>query len=141
MPLSKFERKALQIFAKTCKPKDSCGTVLIAKGFDHEKCEFDMCCLKCFLRGEIHRLKEYNNTVTCGKEFHDYFDDNTILTEEYPLAGLQDYDVERAITMLKEIRGGMKPEQVMREYFGITEELVEAASKFLQIMKEETRID
>jgi len=137
MSLTKVERQALKIFAKTCKPKDSCGTAL--RGCVPE-CEFDMCCLKCFLRGEIHRLEEYDDIMPCGEELHNYFDDNTILSEEYPLAGLEEEDVRKAISMLQAIRRGKKPDYIMRHFFGITEEHAENAAKLSKLIKKEPEL-
>jgi len=91
------------------------------------------------LRGELHRLKKYTNKVTCRKGFHDYFYDNTILTEDFPLAGLNEYDVEKAIDLLQAIREGVESEEVMRRFFGVTGELAENAASFSELMKEETR--
>lgn len=125
MSLTKTEQIALRIFAKTCQKKNECVEVLRAIphpifcpfGEINGKCYFDGSCLNCFLRGEIHRLKtRKSNIIHCGEELHDYFSHNKELSEEYPLAGLRCEDVEKAVAMLKAIRGGMEPGLVVEEF-------------------------
>lgn len=77
----------------------------------HAECYFDGCCLPCFLKGEIHRfkIKPEIMSVDCDEVLHDYFDHNTILSDEYPLAGMSAEEVQRAVILIKLMRNEKGP--------------------------------
>jgi len=118
MALTKVEERALREFAKrerenmwTLCEKEGREVHVLRAGRQHSECNFDGCCLPCFLKGEVHRfkIKPENMCVDCDEVLHDYFDHNTILTDEYPLAGISAKSVRKAIILIKLMRSEKGP--------------------------------
>lgn len=84
------------------------------------ECFFDGCCLPCFLKGKQHRVagdmfiktdRAWSLECVCDI-FHDYWYDNTTLTEEYHLAGKTPAVVAEAFAVMRLMRKRLSPKEL-----------------------------